>query len=273
MIPVTGMSTQVALKLVDATRDQQIEGIEKSARHARAISHFRENIANVQSVDDLLEDYDTYAFVMRAFDLEDKIFGKAMMGKILESDISDRGALVNRLTDSRFRELHLAMSFEEGGATNPVTSNPAWAETIVDRYVEQQFINEQAEQNASLGTVLEFRRGAGEINSWFDVLKDKDRASFMRTALGIPDEVVQTDVDRQAEIFAKKYDITKLKDPAEVEKLVRKYTAITDVRNPPEAATSSVVTLMQGAVASAGNYVPVTIDIAAISKVRASYFR
>ena len=46
---------------------------------------------------------------MKAYNLEDQIFGKAMMEKVLKSDISDSSALVNRLTDSRFKEFHKAM--------------------------------------------------------------------------------------------------------------------------------------------------------------------
>ncbi|KAA9009961.1 DUF1217 domain-containing protein [Histidinibacterium aquaticum] len=274
MIPLAGMGTQTAMRLVDATRDRQLELIESSARHSRAISTFRERIGDIQSVEDLLDDQEVYTFVMRAFDLEDQIFGKAMIGKILESDINDRKALVNRLTDPRFRELHISMGFTDAGAKNANTLDPSWQEAIVDRYVEQRFINNQAEQNEAVGIALEFRRAAPEVKTWLDVLKDKGHATFMRTALGIPEQVAQLDIDKQAELFAKKFDIAKLKDPAEVEALVRKYTAISDALDGSAVAGNAAVQMMTNLASGASRrYVPITLDITAISAKPSAPYR
>lgn len=269
MIPLSGLGTQMSLKLVDATRDRQIQSIERSPVHARAITSFRERIADVQTVDQLIEDQELYAFVMRTYDLEDQIFGKAMMKKVLESDIDDRTALVNRLTDPRIRDLYKGMGFEtvDGKTTSSNTLDPAWQEAMIDRYLDRQFINAQAEQSETVGIALEVRQKAGKIGSWLDVLKDRDVSSFFRTALGLPDSMVQLDVDRQAALFARKFDIEKLQDPKELEKLTRKYAAIADAKGGTAVAGNAAVQLMQGAV-SAGNggaFVPITLDITAIT--------
>jgi len=267
MIPISGMTAQLGLQLVDATGGRQSELIRNSAQHARAITHFRDRIADVVTVDQLMADRDIYVFVMKAFDLEDQIFGKAMIEKILKSDINDPKSLVNRLTDPRFKEMHEVLGFTPGGGNNFNTLWGSWQEEMVDRYVQRQFINAQAEQNEAVGAVLEFRRKAGGVSNAFDILKDKELSAFMRTALGIPDETVQLDVDRQAEILKAKFDLAKLKDPAEVEKLVRKYVAISDATNTATLQQNAAVQLMNGAVSAGagGQFVPVTIDITAIS--------
>lgn len=267
MIPISGMTAQLGLQLVDATGGRQSELIRNTAQHARAIANFRDRIGDVVTVDQLMADRDLYVFVMKAFDLEDQIFGKAMIEKILKSDVNDPKALVNRLTDPRFKEMHEVMGFAPGGGNNFNTLWGSWQEEMVDRYVQRQFINAQAEQNESVGAVLEFRRKAGGVSNAFDILKDKELSAFMRTALGIPDETVQLDIDRQAGILTAKFDLAKLKDPAEVEKLVRKYVAISDATNAATLQQNAAVQLMNGAVSvgAGGQFVPVTIDITAIS--------
>lgn len=275
MIPLYGLSTLSALHLADSTRDRQLAGIEKNSLHGRSIEAFRERIGKVVTVDDLMQDQELYTFVMKAFDLEDQIFGKAMIRKILESDITDKESLVNRLTDPRFKELYKALDFRNEGKVNFTTYRADWRESMVKRYVERQFINDQAEQNEALGAVLEFRRKAPDLKTWFDVLKDKDLATFMRKALGLPDEMIKLDIDRQAALFKSKIDIAKFKDPVEVEKLVTKFVAITDALDTSRIAGNAAVQMLQNTAyaAAGGDFVPATIDISVISPSARSLYR
>ncbi|MCP1169239.1 DUF1217 domain-containing protein [Limimaricola litoreus] len=270
MISLSGLNTRMGLQLVDATRDRQIEMIRNSAEDRRAIEAFKERIDGVFSVDQLMEDRELYVFTMKAFGLEDQIFGKAMVEKILKSDPDDPKSLVNRLTDPRFREMHEVMGFVDEGKNNLNTFSTSWQNDMVDRYVEQRFENAQAEQNDKIGTVLEFRRKAGEINNWFDVLKDAEISEFMRTALGVPASVAGLDIDKQAELFAAKFDIAKLKDPAELESLERRYVAITDAKAGVQSSANAALALMNAAVATGagGQFTPITLDISAITGFR-----
>ena len=265
MIPITGVSTNIGLSLVDATRDRQLEVLRDSVEHSRAISAFRERISSVQSVEQLIEDRELYVFVMKAFDLEDQIFGKAMIRKVLESDINERTALVNRLTDPRFREMHEVMGFGAVGTENSNTSSLIWQEQMVDRYLETKFINNVAEQNANVGVVLEFRRKVGDIEKPLDILKDREIAEFIRRALGLPDEIAQLSLDRQKEIITSRLDLNTLKDPSQIEKLVRKYVALSDALNPEGVFQNASVILMQNAVNTRGFVNPIPLDISAVS--------
>ncbi|WP_242652337.1 DUF1217 domain-containing protein [Limimaricola pyoseonensis] len=264
------MTARLGLQLADSTRDRQLELIRKQPEHQRAIAAFEERIGSVTTVDQLMEDRELYVFVMKAFDLEDQIFGKAMIRKVLESDKSDPKALVNRLTDSRFRELYDNMGFGGGGTFNTKTLQASWRTEMVERYVGQRFESAQAEQNETVGTVLEFRRKAGDIRSWFDVLKDAEMGEFMRTALGLPKEMVRLDVDKQVELFKSKFDLAKLKDPAELERLERRYVAISDVKAGADASANLALQLMNVAGAG-GRFTPVTLDITMITSIRKGY--
>lgn len=264
MISVAGLSTGLALRIVDATADKEHAMIPDEAEHKRAIDYFMENIEKVESVDDLVGDYQLYSFVMKAYDLEDQIFGKAMMKKVLQSDINDRGALVNRLTDDRFETLYNAMGFSDGGKANSNTSDDDWKAQIVAAYVDTTYVNAKSEDNEALGTVLEFRRKAAEVRTVFDLLKDRDLAEFARTALGLPDAIAGGDIDKQAELIASRIEIGRLGDPEYVESLVQKYVAITDA-TADFSSTNAAIQLMNSAASGAsGSFVPVTIDIQAI---------
>jgi len=271
MIPIAGMSTPLALTIAEVTRDRQISVMREAPVHARGIETFRQQIGDIRTVEDLVENRELYVFVMKAFDLEDQIFGKALMRRMLESDLDDRAALVNRLTDPRFREMYLALGFEKGGTTNPNTSNPAWQEGIVDRYLETVFINDQASQNAALGAALEFKRKAASVETPLDILKDREMGTVIRLALGFPEAVGTLDIDRQADLIRSRLDLATLNDPEVVEKLVRKYTILSDALDTTPALQNTAFQLLSAT--ANGSFTPVTIDISAISSMPSRPYR
>lgn len=273
MIPISGMSSFLALKLADRTEQIQKDQIRSALQHSRAIETFQERIGDIETVDQLVDDPEVYAFVMRAFDLEDQIFGKALIKKMLKSDVEDRESLIRRLTDPRFRVMYDALGFEENGTRNPNTAVKDWQDQIVERYVDTQFVNGLAEQNETVGAALEFRRKAADIETPFDILKDRELSSFMRTVLGLPAESAQVDIDRQAAFIERRFDLDKLKDPAEVERLIARYAIVSDALNSTASLNNVVVQMMSSAVSVGygGSFTPITIDIASITLMRSTY--
>lgn len=266
MISVSGMSGNLALKLVDATESKEQTLMRSQPQNAREIDYFMENISKVETVDDLMEDYQLYSFVMKAHDLEDQIFGKAMMEQILKSNIEDDDALVNKLTDSRFTDLYNGMGFGANGTTNLNTVVESWKTGIVDKFIDTQYVNDKAEENEAVGIALDFRRNAPEITNAYDILKDTDMAAFVRTVLGLPEEMAALDIDRQAAILSESLDLEKLQDPAEVETLISRYIAISDATSDISSNNAAVQMLTSAASGwSSGSFVPVTIDISAVS--------
>jgi hypothetical protein len=265
MIPITGTTSLLGLRITDATQSSQVDTIRNSVQHSRAIDSFLSQVKDIETVDQFVDNYEVYSFVMKAFDLEDQIFGKAMIKAALKSNIEDDEALINRLTDPRIKDLYDAMGFGEDGEGNINTILSSWRNRMVDRYVDRIFVNGQAEQNNTVGAALEFRRRAAEIDGPFDVLKNVDTANFMRKVLGLPDQMVQLDIDRQAAILEEKYDLSKLKDPEEVERLIQKFVIISDAQDGTNVATNPVVMMMQGATGiGSGQFTPITFDITAV---------
>ncbi|RMH45729.1 MAG: DUF1217 domain-containing protein [Alphaproteobacteria bacterium] len=262
VLSLSGLSASLALQLVDKTYDRQIAQLRSEPQHERAEAAFRERIAAVTSPKDFIDDYEVYSFVMRAFDLEDQIFGKAMMRRILESDPNDPKSLVNKLVDPRFKAIHKAMGF--GGASGTTAarfSDPSWQDAIVDRYYRRMFINVETDENETVGMVLEFREKVAGIRSWYDVLKDKELSSFFRTALSLPDEMATLDVDRQKRILEGKFDIAKLADPEEQTRLVRRFIAISEATGASSSFSSPAVSLLTGAASLGTSGLVATLNI------------
>lgn len=267
MISLGGMSTQVAVKLFDATRDKQLDAAARDALNARQIEAFKERIGDIQSPKEFVADTEVYTFVMRAFDLEDQIFGKAMIRKVLESNSDESSALVNRLSNPKIKEMYETLGFAPGGGRSFNFNRTGWQDEVIDRFKERIALNSATTDNEGARIALEFKSKAGEIESWLDVLKDADLGKFMRRALGLPDEAVKVDLDRQIALFEQKYDIEKLKDPEEVDKLVSRFAAIYDAVEGVQAQSNTVLQLMQGAVSigQGGGFAAVTLNIPSIT--------
>lgn len=230
MISTAGLPASLSLKLIERERAVFETSIEKNALNKREIDAFRERIGSVQTVEDLVGDYELYSFVMKAFDLEDQIFGKALMKKMWSSDGTDKKSLINKLTDARFKEAFKTLGFTDGGTKNPNTTNQNWVESMVDRYVDQKLITAQLADNEIVGNVLHAQAKMANVTSWYTVLADTKLQDFFYTALGFPDEMKSTDLDAQVTTLKKKFDLETIQDPEVFAQMQRRYIAIGEAR-------------------------------------------
>ena len=115
LVSIAGLNSQLGLRLTDTTRPQQLAQLQREPMNQRAVDAFLKGIGTITSPKELTDNFEVYSFVMRAFDLEDQIFGRGLMRKMLESDPDDDTSLVNRLTDPRFREIHTRFGVHQGG--------------------------------------------------------------------------------------------------------------------------------------------------------------
>lgn len=274
VLSISGLSSQLALKLIDTTKDRQLETMQSEPQHARAAEAFRERVGSISTPAELVADYEVYSFIMKAYDLEDQIFGKGMVRKVLESDPSDSSSLVNKLTDARFETLHEALGFvTEDGVQIPDFADTDWQETIVDEYYNRQFINQHTEQNEIVGAVLQFRDEAESINNWFEVMADETMAEFFQVALSLPSEIAELDIDKQKEIYADKFDLADLADPEVREGLITRYAAISEALNPSSFSSGSTALSLLQTSASSSSIIEITMNIDMVSFSASSLYR
>lgn len=64
---------------------------------------------------------------------------------------------------------------------------------------------------------------------------------MFRTIFSLPDEFSSMDIDQQAKIVEKNLDLEKLSDPAELKKLLARFTVLYDLENNMEVDPAVVV--------------------------------
>ena len=274
MSSVSGLTGQLALRVVDATRDRQMELLRADTRNQRGEEAFRERIGEITTPEELIADFEVYSFVMRAFDLEDQIFGKGMIRKVLEADPEEPSSLLNRLTDIRFREMHLALGFTTAEGTQvPDFTDEEFVETMVNRYYNRQFISGYEAENVAVGRVLEFRDSYEGIENWFQVLRNPELTQFFQIALGLPSELSGLDVEVQQRRMAEKFDLETLSDPDERENLISRFIALSEVQNPQQALASSAALNILSSASFGAQFVPIALNVPSVNFSAASLYR
>lgn len=198
-----------------------------------ATKYFEATIGSIKSVDDFMKDSRVYRYAMKAFGLEDMIFAKAMVKKVLTEGVTNSKSLANTLTDKRF--LALAKAFDFASYGEMTTTRTAATGDVVDAYVRQSLEESEGKQNKGVELALYFARKAPSIKSAYGILADKNLLKVVQTTLGLSEYTSFQDIDKQAKTISSMMNISDLGDPAKVQKFLAKFTAKYDAANGPQA--------------------------------------
>jgi hypothetical protein len=119
------VSTYLSYQVYARDMDRSMARIEADPMVAREAQYYRDTIGTIASIDDLLDDYRLFSYAMRSAGLDDMIYAKAFMRKVLESDLKDAESFANKLADTRYAEFARTFNF---GTDGKVTPTPAKAQ-------------------------------------------------------------------------------------------------------------------------------------------------
>jgi hypothetical protein len=212
-------------------------------------AYYHNTITTIRSVDDLLADKRLVAYVVKAFGLQGSSASTTSLRKALTSDPTDKNSFANKQgQDHRLRDLAAAFNFSADGKINRVAGQPAQSRTgmleISDSYVRQTMESDAGEQNEGVRLALYFQRNAATIKSPLGILADKALLKVVRTALGLPEEVSQADIDVQAAMIKKRLDVADFQDPKKVNKFLARFAATYDVDNNSAIASSPALAVL-----------------------------
>jgi len=205
--PVLPISGYAGWRFLERTLDNQQSAFSKSLPVARATDYFRANIANVRTVDDLVNDRRLLSVALGAFGLDDDINNKFFIRKILEEGTTKDSALANRLADNRYAELSRAFGF--GDRPLPRTTLSSFATETITRYERQQFEKAVGTQDNNMRLALNLQSGLADIAGrngsdgaqWFAMMGNLPLRKVFENALGLPASIGTIDVDRQRDMF------------------------------------------------------------------------
>lgn len=176
---LTGGGGLAGWSLLNRTATRQRDLVAADGAVVTATNNFRAKIGSVASADDLLSDYRLLNVALRAFGLEGDIGNRGFIRKVLESDLSDKGSLANRLSNKSYQRLAEAFAFNGSGP--PQTQKAGFADKIAAQYVDREFEARVGEGDQNLRLALNARRELASLadrsstndTKWFEVLGSK----------------------------------------------------------------------------------------------------
>lgn len=243
------VGTLTSFQILNRDIPGAISRVADQPQAAREVEYYKETIQTIKTVEDFVGDRRVFAFAMQAFGLSDMTYAKAFMEKVLNEGISNDQSFANSLSDTRYREFAETFNFESFGAAT--TSFDKAQGAVVDKYLRQTFEQQQGEQNEGVRLALYFQRKAPQITSPMQILAEPALATVVRTALGIPESAAGIDLDKQVEMISDKLDLEDLQSPEELDKFLKKFTALYDINN-PQTSTASSAGLLFGQTAALG---------------------
>lgn len=232
-LPVGGYAGWQFLKRTMETQQAQFA---RAPVVQRDSEYFRVRIGEITSAEDLVDDRRLLRVALGAFGLDDDLPNRFFIRKVLEEGTQDRGALANRLSDARYREMSEAFGLGPGATRG--ARDPAFADRLLAAFETRQFERAVGLQNEELRLALNLTRDlanlAGRDSSerakWLTVLGNPPLRQVFETAFGLPKGFGLLDVDRQVEVMQTRAGkvfgdsgVKQFADPDRMEQLVRRY--------------------------------------------------
>jgi hypothetical protein len=242
------INTMTSYRLIAADLPRSLARVSKEPLVQRDTDYYLKNIKNVKSVDDFMKDTRLYNYALKAFGLSDMAYAKAFIRKVLTEGVESSDSFANKLTDTRYKDLATAFNFVKYG--DKATSQPAALQPIVDKYVRQTLEVETGQQNEGVRLALYFARKAPTITSAYQILGDKALLQVFQTTFSIPAATSNMDIDRQAKMVEDKLNLKDLQDPAKLDKLITRFTAMYEMNNP--STSTSIPSMLIGGTPTIG---------------------
>ncbi|WP_027581595.1 DUF1217 domain-containing protein [Bradyrhizobium sp. Ai1a-2] len=185
------VSTYASYNSVVRNLQQSLTRVAQQSDVARSAAYYKENIGKVKAVDEFLQNDRLYQYAMKAYGLEDMIYAKAFMRKVLESNPLDANSFANKLTDKRFRDFASAFSFTQ--ADTPVAQSSSQTDEMVGLYTATV----QSRVDAIDEDTRYYNAMIGGVKSVDELLNDDRLRTYVFSSFGIDDSNWSRDTIRK----------------------------------------------------------------------------
>lgn len=209
------------LRQAEADKNKRIAETAKEPQVKREIAAFRAGVAQAASAEELLSNPAVMKVLLGANGLTDQEPYLALARKALLSDPSDDKALVNKLSDRRWKSVALTYQFGQKGMA--ILRDPKVLDTIAQAYAEISWRKSLDETTPGLSDALAFREQAGKVQSTLQILGDPVLRRVVTTALGLPLEIAFQSLEAQQKAVDTRLDITRLHDPKFLESFTQRF--------------------------------------------------
>lgn len=220
--PAQGMTNPIAA-LIQAQSGQtrQVALVAAEPQVKRDLAQFVQALAKAKTPADLLNNPVALKVLLTANGLGDRVSGTALAKQALLSDPSQAHALINRLTDTRWKSVNQTYAFAAKGLS--VLRQPATIAAITNGYAEVLWRRNLDQTTPGLSNALDFLKRASTIASVDQVLGDPTFRAVVTGALGIPREIAFQTLPAQEAAIMHRIDLTKFKDATFVHQFTHRY--------------------------------------------------
>lgn len=228
------------------------------------VEAYSERDAPFESAQDFRLDLSASLAAVQFFDIPSVENLYDRVENVLESDRGDPNALVNLLSDDRYRLLADSINIQP--AVEETWSPPeGFSDAIMEAYLERQFETLIGESDPTMRIALAFERefesviANGSTNDvrWFNVMASEPVRAVIEAAFGLPDSFGSLDVDQQLVEFKARSQarmgtdqVTELADPDLRDTMVQRYLAAASVSNGSTISTSSAASVILASIQS-----------------------
>lgn len=193
--------------------------------------YYKANIGKVKSIADFVGNYRLLSYALKSYGLSDHVNDKALVTKVLQGGVTSSKALANTLSDPRWKIFATAFDFVGKGAAS--IAGASAIDAVKSGYVENELEIQQGDKNVGVQLALYFKRVAPTISSVYSIIGDKNLLQVAQTIFDLPPSAAANNIDQQAKVLAKLMPLESLKDPAKLEKMTERFTAMYDVTYGP----------------------------------------
>jgi hypothetical protein len=236
---MTSTTTAFLAVSQNLSRYQAMTAAEPAVKTATA--YYEANISSVKSVSDLVGNYRLLSYALNAYGLGDQINAKGLITKVLEGGVSNPKSLANTLPNAQWKAFAAAFNFVDSGATPP--SSTSTVKTTASDYVEQQLESDQGGQDVGVQLALYFQRVAPTVTNEYGILADPNLLQVAATIMGLPPAAA---ADLQPKTLSELMPLSDLQDPAKLNQLTERFTAMYDYTYGPSSGATSGLTADSG---------------------------
>ncbi len=204
-----------------------------------ATAYYEANIGGVTSIKDFVDNYRLLSYALDAYGLGDQINNTALVTQVLQGGVSNPKSLANTLSNSNWKAFAAAFNFADGASS---ASSASAVQTTTSDYVEQQLESDQGTQNGvGVQLALYFQRVAPTVNNEYGILADPNLLEVAQTIFGLSPSTSAESLSTQAQTLSRLMPVSDLKDPAKLQQLTERFTAMYDLTyGPGSGATTSL---------------------------------
>lgn len=201
---LVGAGGYLGWKNLQRTQEVQRDTLASSSEIRRARDYFVANASNLTNADGLVSDYRLLNVALTAFGLEADMGNRKFIRRIIEGDVSDRGSLVNKMTDKRYLALNQAFSRV---VSSDAEVKKSGLEDFINFFHQRSFERSLGKSHPELEIALYAQRELSEIcgkessenAKWYSIIASKPLRKLFEGAFGLNGQFGSLPVDRQVQ--------------------------------------------------------------------------